>query len=128
MSSDFFKVKPQKNNTSGFLFSNTDLKKLIVPLILEQILAITVGMADSMMVASAGESAVSAVSLADSIFILLINLFAALGTGGAVICGQQIGRREPQVACRAANQLLLFTGCFATKMVQQSSKGWMDVS
>ena len=113
MSPNFNRLKKANNNASGYLFSNNDLKKLIIPLILEQVLAITVGMADSMMVASAGESAVSAVSLADSIFILLINLFAALGTGGAVICGQQIGRREPEVACRAANQLLLFTGSFA---------------
>ena len=109
-----FSVKKTKADTANYFFSNNDLKKLIIPLILEQMLAITVGMADSMMVASAGESAVSAVSLADSIFILLINLFAALGTGGAVICGQQIGRREPEVACRAANQLILFTAVFST--------------
>ncbi|MFX7844766.1 hypothetical protein ABTK14_21190, partial [Acinetobacter baumannii] len=71
---------------SGYLFSNHDLKKLIIPLVIEQILAITVGVADSMMVASAGEAAVSAVSLVDTVFVLLINLFAALATGGAVIC------------------------------------------
>lgn len=112
-----FTAKKTKPDTSGYLFTNKDLKNLIIPLILEQVLAITVGMADSIMVASAGEAAVSAVSLADSIFILLINLFAALGTGGAVICGQLIGRREPQVACRAANQLLLFTGAFSTAIM-----------
>ncbi|MDO4322269.1 MAG: MATE family efflux transporter [Lachnospiraceae bacterium] len=110
-------IKKSKTDTSGYFFSNNDLKKLIIPLILEQVLAITVGMADSIMVASAGESAVSAVSLADSIFILLINLFAALGTGGAVICGQQIGRKEPEVACRAANQLILFTAVFSTAVM-----------
>ena len=52
-----------KTDTSGYLFTNNDLKKLIIPLIIEQILAITVGMADSMMVANVGEAAVSAVSL-----------------------------------------------------------------
>ncbi len=100
-------------DTSSYLFSNSDLKKLIIPLIIEQILAITVGVADSMMVASAGEAAVSAVSLVDTVFVLLINLFAALGTGGAVICGQSIGKRHPETACRAANQLILFTGIFS---------------
>lgn len=98
---------------SNFLFTNNDLKKLIIPLIIEQILAIAVGLADSLMVASAGEAAVSAVSLVDTVFVLLINLFAALATGGAVICGQYIGRHHPEAACRAANQLVLFTGIFS---------------
>lgn len=105
------------NSSSDYLFSNRDLRKLIIPLILEQILAVTVGMADTIMVASAGEAAVSAVSLADSIFILLINLFSALGTGGAVICGQQLGRRDQESACRAANQLILFTAVFSTAIM-----------
>lgn len=103
-----------RENTSDYMFSNNDLKKLIIPLIIEQLLSITVGMADSIMVASAGEAAVSAVSLVDTVFVLLINLFAALGTGGAVICGQSIGKRQPELACRAANQLILFTGVFST--------------
>lgn len=95
---------------SALLFSNQDLKKLIIPLVIEQVLAITVGLADSLMVASAGEAAVSAVSLVDTVFVLLINLFAALATGGAVICGQYIGRHHPEASCRVANQLVLFTG------------------
>lgn len=100
-------------DTSGYLFSNHDLITLIVPLVIEQILSITVGFADSMMVASAGEAAVSAVSLVDTVFVLLINLFAALATGGAVICGQNLGKHHADIACRAANQLVLFTGVFS---------------
>lgn len=106
-------LSQKKTNSSDYLFSNQDLKKLIIPLIIEQILAITVGVADSMMVANAGEAAVSAVSLVDTVFILLINLFSALGTGGAVICGQSIGKKDSQNACRAANQLILFVGIFS---------------
>ncbi|MDY3250138.1 MAG: MATE family efflux transporter [Candidatus Choladocola sp.] len=102
-----------KTDTTNYFFTNSDLKKLIVPLVIEQVLSITVGAADSMMVAQAGEAAVSAVSLVDTVFVLLINLFAALGTGGAVICGQFLGRRNPDYACRAAHQLLLFTGAFS---------------
>ncbi len=103
-----------KTDTSGYLFTNNDLRKLIIPLIIEQILAITVGMADSMMVANVGEAAVSAVSLVDTVMVLLINLFSALATGGAVICGQFIGKRHPELACQAANQLVLFTGVLST--------------
>lgn len=65
------------------LFTNKDLKKLIIPLIIEQLLTVTVGLADSIMISSVGEAAVSGVSLVDSIMILLINMFSALATGGA---------------------------------------------
>lgn len=70
------------------LFSNRDLKKLMIPLVIEQLLAVTVGFADTIMVSNVGEAAVSAVSLVDGINILLINIFAALGTGGAVVAAQ----------------------------------------
>ncbi len=102
-----------KTDTSQYLFSNTDLKRLIEPLIIEQLLAVTVGLADSMMVASVGEAAVSAVSLVDAVFVLLINLFAALATGGAVVCGQYLGKKREEFACDAANQLILFVGAFS---------------
>lgn len=73
------------------LFTNKDLKKLIIPLIIEQLLTVTVGLADSIMISSVGEAAVSGVSLVDSIMILLINMFSALATGGAVVAGQYLG-------------------------------------
>ena len=97
----------------GYLFDNQSLKALIVPLVIEQILSIAVGAADTMMVSSAGEAAVSAVSLVDNVFVLLINLFAALATGGAVISGQYLGRRRPDIARKAAEQLILFTAVFS---------------
>ena len=75
----------------NYLFSKIDLKKLIVPLVIEQFLTIAVGLIDSMMVASVGESAVSAISLVDTVNILIINIFTALATGGAVVAGQYIG-------------------------------------
>ena len=95
--------------TTGYLFPKEKLKRLIFPLIIEQTLAITVGMADTMMISSAGEAAVSGVSLVDMINVVLINIFAALATGGAVIASQYIGSRNSQKACEAAKQLLIVT-------------------
>lgn len=95
------------------LFSNRDLRRLIIPIIVEQFLLIFVGLADSIMVASVGEAAVSAVSLIDTIMILLINAFTAIGIGGAVIAGQAIGRGRPEEGCDATEQLMLFCGVFS---------------
>ena len=82
--------------TENRLFSKKDLRKLIIPLILEQTLAITVGMADTMMISSAGEAAVSGVSLVDMFNNLIISVLAALATGGAVVTSQCIGAgRKP---------------------------------
>lgn len=102
-------IKKELNPSNG-LFTNQDLKRLIVPLIIEQILAVTVGMADTMMVSSVGEAATSGVSLVDMINNLLINLFAAISTGGAVVSSQFLGQKNKDRACEAANQLLLVTG------------------
>ena len=91
-------------------FSRQDLQRLIVPLVVEQLLAITVGLFDSVMVSQVGEAAISAVSLVDTVNVLLVNAFSALATGGAVIAGQYLGRREPQKAGHSGEQLLLFMG------------------
>lgn len=91
------------------MFTKKDLRRLIVPLIIEQILMVTVGMADSMMVSRVGEAAVSGVSLVDSINILIIGLFGALATGGAVVSAQFLGHKEEDKACRSAEQLIVAT-------------------
>ena len=89
-------------------FTKEDLRRLIVPLVIEQLLAITVGLLDSVMVSHVGEAAISAVSLVDTVNVLLVNAFSALATGGAVIAGQYLGRREPEKAGHSGQQLLLF--------------------
>ena len=88
------------------IFSNKSLVQLMIPLVIEQLLLMTVGMADTMMVTTAGESVVSGVSLVDNINILIINIFSALSTGGAVVVAQYLGRREQENARSAAKQLL----------------------
>lgn len=106
-----------QNKSQTYLFSNQDLKRLIAPLIVEQILAITVGMVDTMMVSSVGEAATSGVSLVDMINNLLINLFAAISTGGAVVSSQFLGQKHKDRACEAANQLLVVTGLISVAVM-----------
>lgn len=91
------------------MFTNTELKKLIIPLIIEQTLAVTIGMTDIMMISSVGEAAVSGVSLVDMINMLLLNIFAALATGGAVIASYYLGKKDRDNANEAAKQLILVT-------------------
>ena len=100
--------KKHKIDRSHYLFDNKALTALIIPLIVEQLLAVLVGMADSIMVANVGEAAVSGVSLVDNIMVLLINIFAALATGGAVVAGQYLGQKREKDACIAAKQLIWF--------------------
>ena len=88
------------------LFTNRALARLMIPLVIEQLLLMTVGMADTMMVTTAGEAVVSGVSLVDSVNILIINIFSALSTGGAVVVSQYLGRRDEEKARTAAKQLL----------------------
>lgn len=88
------------------MFSRRSLVRLILPLVGEQFLAVTIGLSDTFMVSSVSEAAVSGISLVDSINVLLIQVFAALATGGAVVAAQYLGREERKNACTAAKQLL----------------------
>lgn len=99
------KVKIDKNK---LLFTNKELTALIIPLIIEQFLAMLVGMADSIMIANVGEDAVSGVSLVDGCMMLLINAFSALATGGAVVAGQCLGCEDNERGCNASQQLIWF--------------------
>lgn len=90
---------------NSMLFSRKDITRILLPLLAEQILAVALGMFDSMMVSDVGEAAVSGVSLVDSINILLITVFNALATGGAVVCSQFLGHGDTADARNAAKQL-----------------------
>lgn len=100
-----------KSNTGreGYFFTDKELRKLVIPLIIEQFLAVLVGLCDSVMVAGVSEAAVSGVSLVDTLSVLLIQLFAALATGGAVIAGQFLGKKKIDKACQATDQIMLIT-------------------
>ena len=91
------------------MFTREQLIKLLAPLIVEQILTVLVGMADVVMVAAVGETAVSGVSLVDSISVLIIQVMGAMATGGAVVCSQYLGKRQLRDAGEAAGQLVFVT-------------------
>ena len=98
-------------------FSNRDLLRLLIPLVIEQFLSVTVGLADSIMVASLGEAAVSSVSLVDTVNVLLINTFGSLATGGAIVTGQYLGSRTMDKAQRSAEQLMIFMGVLSVAIM-----------
>ena len=87
------------------MFSNKDLKKLIFPLIVEQILLMLVGIADTVMISYAGEAEISGVALVDMVNYLIITVLSAVATGGAVVVSQYLGRKEQGSANRTASQL-----------------------
>ncbi len=97
-----------KEKQQGTIYSNKDLRSLILPLVMEQLLAILVGMLDTVMISGVGEAAVSGVSLVDNINILVINVFAAMATGGAVVAGHALGQKNQEQAGRSAWQMMLF--------------------
>ncbi|MBE6910247.1 MAG: MATE family efflux transporter [Ruminococcaceae bacterium] len=101
---------PVVANKREIRFTNRELVTLIAPLLLEQLLAITVGLADSLMVSTVGDAAISAVSLVDSISNLMIYIFSAMAAGGAAVAGQYIGRREQENANAAGQHLVLLLG------------------
>lgn len=109
------------------IFNGKALAALVIPLVLEQLLGLTVGMADSVMVSSAGEAAVSGVSLVDSIAILLTGTFASLSTGGAVVAAHRLGEKREKEAARTANQLLLLVTGIAIVIMAVSivSNRWL---
>ena len=89
------------------MFSKKSLRRIIIPLIIEQALMLSVGMFDTLMVSYAGESAVSGVSLVDSINTLLIFLLTALATGGAIVAGQYLGSKNLEKSNQAGEQLII---------------------
>ena len=93
--------------TDNRLFSNRQLLRLIVPLVIEQAMNILVGMADGVMVSTAGEAAISGVSLVDMINTVVLTLFMGLATGGAVVTSQYLGARKYDDAQKSVGQLTM---------------------
>lgn len=106
-------IKKQKVK-NAHMFSNTDLRKILVPVAIEQFLTSMMGTADTMMVSNVGSAAISAASLVDSLNILVIQAFSALSAGGAIICSHYIGGKNKEEANRSARQVLFIVTLLST--------------
>ena len=91
------------------IFTNEQLKMLIIPILIEQFLMLVVGLVDTLMVSYAGEAAVSGVALVNQINAVFLSVFAALAAGGAVVISQYIGRQEKRNAVLSASQLIMLS-------------------
>lgn len=112
------------------LFSNKALVSLIIPLALQSALSLIVGMADSIMVSSAGEASVSGVSLIDTVMVLVIYLFSAMAAGGSVVAGQLLGSGDKKRANHAADELLWLNGAISiiVTVIVFALSGWITGS
>ena len=95
------------------MFSNKDLKDMIVPLFFEQLLVMLVGIVDTFIISYVSEAAVSGVSLVNSFNTIFIYLFTALASGGAVVISQYIGNKDQKNSVRSSSQLLMFSTLFS---------------
>lgn len=99
------------------MFSNRDLKHLLIPLVIEQALVMLVGIVDTVMVAKAGQAAVSGVALVDMVNYLVITVLTALTTGGSVILSQYLGSGQRDKAEFSAGQLMTVSAIFSTAIM-----------
>ena len=88
------------------MFSNRSIKNMLIPLVIEQVLVMMVGIADTVMISYAGEAAISGVALVDMIGYLVTTVLAAVDTGGAVIVSQYLGKKAKENANESASQLV----------------------
>lgn len=89
------------------MFTKKQIRALLIPLMIEQVLNSLMGTADTMMVTTVGSAAISAVSLVDSINVLIIYVFSAMAVGGSIVCAQYLGRKEKAEANETGRQLVL---------------------
>ena len=97
------------------MYTKEQLRRLLIPLMFEQVLTALMGSVDTIMVTNIGSAAISAVSLVDSLNILIINIFAAMATGGAIICAQYLGSNQKDKANQALKQLI-----FSVTLIQKT--------
>ena len=95
------------------MFSNKELRSMIITLFFEQLLVMLVGIVDTFVVSSCGEAAVSGVSLVNQFNTIFIYLFTALASGGAIVVSQYIGNKDEKRTILSSSQLLMFSIVFS---------------
>lgn len=98
-------------DTQKHLFDNKKLAALLIPLAIDQLLNSFMGTVDTLVVSNLGSAAISAVTLVDSINILIVQAFFALASGGTVVCSHYLGCKKQDYAKEAARQLIFITFC-----------------
>ena len=100
-------------DTQKHLFDNKKMAVLLIPLAIDQLLNSFMGTVDTLVVSSLGSAAISAVTLVDSINILIVQAFFALASGGTVVCSHYLGCKKQDHAKEAARQLIFITFCLS---------------
>ncbi len=117
MKNENLKAAEKGIGQQGIAFSNNALRAMIIPMFLEQLLVMFVGLADTFIVSYVGEAAVCGVSLVNQFNTIFVYLFTALASGGAVVISQYLGRGAREKAGEAASQLLSFSVCFSLMLM-----------
>ncbi len=113
---------------SAHIFTNKFLVMLIIPLIVEQLLAVTVGFVDTLMISTVGEYAISGVALVDNINRLVLMVLFAFATGGVVIASQYLGREDKESAGICTGQLITLMMLTTLVLMLLSPIWWSPVS
>lgn len=91
------------------MFTQKDLRRLVLPIFLDQLLLAGVGIVSTLLLSYAGEAAVSAVSLVEMINVFIISILLAVSTGGTVVLAQIVGSKRLELAQKASGQMMILT-------------------
>ena len=116
-------IEPKQRLTDDRkIFTNAMLKAMIIPLLVEQLLQMVVGLADTMMVSHAGEAVVAGVGLDTMIYTIFIYLFTAISAGGSVVVAQYIGSKDRENGNLAASQIFHLAGACVRYIRREKNK------
>lgn len=109
-------MSAEKAKKKYTLFTGKQLLWLILPIVIEQIFSTSLGFFDSLLVSNIpvdGSNVSNAVGNVDYINNLIIQLFSAFATGGAIVTSQFLGARDVEGANKSAKQVLMLVMCIA---------------
>lgn len=90
-------------------FTFVQIKKMFIPLLIDQLFIFLMGILSSAMVSSSGEAAISAVTMVGSVGFIVSSLFGALSTGGTILVAQSRGSGDEEKVRVSIGQTILLT-------------------